>query len=142
MPAFDPTSRMGTQPLGRPPRRRAPRIQRELALVGPLAQLRAGRLPRRLSQLVVGLTLYGLTLAMVIRGTLGNSPWDVLHQGLAGHLPISIGTAVIVVSLLVLLLWIPLRELPGLGTIANSFLIGLSADAALGLLSPPDDLRL
>jgi hypothetical protein len=61
---------------------------------------------------------------MIIRGTLGNAPWDVLHQGLARHLPISIGTAVIAVSLLVLVLWIPLRELPGLGTIANTFLVG------------------
>src|SRR6476661_2788290 len=120
----------------------APRRVRELARLGPVAQLRAGRLPRRLAQLAVGLALYGLTLAMMIRGTLGNAPWDVLHQGLARHLPISIGTAVILVSLLVLLLWIPLRELPGLGTIANTFLIGLSADATLGVLPAPDDLRL
>ena len=103
MAAFDPTSRMGTQPLGRPPRR--PRVHRELALLGPVAQLRAGRLPRRLSQLVVGLVLYGLTLAMIIRATLGNSSWDVLHQGLAEHLPISIGTAVIAMSVVVLLAW-------------------------------------
>ena len=52
---------------------------------------------------------------MMIRATLGNAPWDVLHQGMAIHLPISIGTAVIVMSLVVLLFWIPLRELPGLG---------------------------
>ena len=121
---------------------RPPRIRRDLARLGPVQQLRAGRLGRRLPQLFVGLVLYGVTLAMVIRATLGNAPWDVLHQGLARHLPISIGTAVIVVSLLVLLLWIPLRELPGLGTIANSFLIGLSADAALGVLPAPDALWL
>jgi len=126
---------MGTPPLGRPPRQ--PRIRRELALLGPVAQLRAGRLPRRLSQLVVGLTLYGLTLAMIIRATLGNSPWDVLHQGLAEHLPISIGTAVIAMSLVVLLAWIPLREMPGLGTILNSVLVGLSADVFLGLIDAP-----
>ena len=75
--------------------------------------------------------LYGLTLAMMIRATLGNAPWDVLHQGMAEHLPISIGTAVIVMSLVVLLLWIPLREMPGLGTIANSFVVGLVADVCL-----------
>ena len=135
MAAFDPTSRLGTPALGRPPRR--PRVQRELALLGPVAQLRAGRLPRRLSQLLVGLTLYGLTLAMIIRATLGNSPWDVLHQGLAEHLPISIGTAVIAMSLVVLLAWIPLRELPGLGTILNSVLVGLSADVFLGVIETP-----
>jgi uncharacterized membrane protein YczE len=133
--AFDPTSRLGTPALGRPPRR--PRIQRELALLGPMAQLRAGRLPRRLSQLAVGLVLYGLTLAMIIRATLGNAPWDVLHQGMARHLPISIGTAVIAMSLVVLLAWIPLREMPGLGTILNSVLVGLSADFFLGLIATP-----
>jgi uncharacterized membrane protein YczE len=113
---------------------------RQLARLGPVAQLRAGRLPRRLAQLVVGLVLYGVTLAMMIRSTLGNASWDVLHQGLARHLPITIGQAVIVMSLVVLLLWIPLRELPGLGTIANSFVVGLVADATRGVLSPPDTL--
>jgi uncharacterized membrane protein YczE len=118
----------------------APRRVRELARLGPVAQLRAGRLTRRLSQLAVGLALYGLTLGMMIRATLGNAPWDVLHQGMAIHLPISIGTAVIVMSLVVLLLWIPLRELPGLGTIANSFAVGLTADLTLSLLDAPEAL--
>ncbi len=116
----------------------APRRVRELARLGPVAQLRAGRLPRRLTQLALGLVLYGLTLAMMIRATLGNASWDVLHQGMARHLPISIGTAVIVISLVVLVLWIPLREVPGLGTIANSFAVGLVADAALGVLDAPE----
>jgi uncharacterized membrane protein YczE len=138
MAAFDPTSRLGTPPLGRPARPARPATpRRELALLGPVAQLRAGRLPRRLSQLLVGLVLYGLTLAMVIRATLGNSPWDVLHQGLAKHLPISIGTAVIAMSLVVLLAWIPLRERPGLGTILNSVLVGLSADFFLARIDTP-----
>ncbi len=118
----------------------ASRRTRELARLGPVAQLRAGRLPRRLGQLVVGLLLYGVTLAMMIRSTLGNASWDVLHQGMAIHLPISIGTAVIVMSLVVLLLWIPLREMPGLGTIANSFVVGLVADQALAALTAPDAL--
>ncbi len=118
----------------------APRRVRELARLGPLAQLRAGRLTRRMTQLAIGLALYGLTLAMMIRATLGNAPWDVLHQGMALHLPISIGTAVIVMSLVVLLLWIPLRELPGFGTIANSFAVGLAADLALSLISAPEAL--
>jgi uncharacterized membrane protein YczE len=118
----------------------APRRVRELARLGPVAQLRAGRLPRRLAQLALGLALYGVTLGMMIRATLGNAPWDVLHQGLSIHLPISIGTAVILMSLVVLLFWIPLRELPGLGTIANSFAVGLTADLTLSLLDTPDAL--
>ena len=111
--------------------------RRELNRLGPVAQLRAGRLTRRLTQLAVGLTLYGVTLAMMIRATLGNAPWDVLHQGMAIHLPISIGTAVIVMSLFVLLLWIPLREMPGLGTIANAVVVGLMADVGLAVLDAP-----
>ena len=116
----------------------APPRVRELARLGPVAQLRAGRLPRRLLQLALGLALYGLTLGMMIRATLGNAPWDVLHQGMAIHLPISIGTAVIVMSVVVLLFWIPLRELPGLGTVANSLAVGLTADLTLSLLEAPD----
>ncbi len=113
---------------------------RELARLGPLQQLRAGRLARRLTQLAVGLILYGVTLAVIIRGAVGNAPWDVLHQGLAEHLPLSIGEAVIVMSLVVLLLWIPIKEVPGLGTIANSLVVGLSADAALSVLETPDSM--
>ena len=115
----------------------APRRVRELAQLGPVAQLRAGRLPRRLAQLTVGLVLYGVTLAMLIRGTLGNASWDVLHQGMAEHLPISIGTAVIVMSLVVLLFWIPLREKPGLGTIANSSWSGWSPTRPSGSSRSP-----
>jgi uncharacterized membrane protein YczE len=141
MAAFDSTTRLGTPPLGRPPRApRPPRLRRELARLGPVAQLRAGRLPRRLGQLVVGLVLYGLTLAMIIRSTLGNAPWDVLHQGMARHLPISIGTAVIAMSMVVLLAWIPLREMPGLGTVLNSVLVGLAADFFLHLIGSPTAL--
>ncbi len=118
----------------------APPRVRELARLGPVAQLRAGRLTRRLSQLMVGLVLYGVTLAMLIRATLGNASWDVLHQGMAAHLPMSIGTAVIVMSGVVLLFWIPLRELPGLGTIANSIVVGLVADATLAVMAAPSEL--
>lgn len=112
--------------------------QRTLTRLGPIAQVRAGRLGRRLPQLFVGLALYGLTVAMMIRATLGNAPWDVLHQGLARHLPITIGQALIAMSLVVLLLWIPLREVPGLGTICNSVLVGVFADAFLSLITAPD----
>ena len=111
-----------------------------LVHLGPLAQLRAGRLTRRLVQLVVGLVMYGVSVAMMVRGDLGVAPWDVLTSGFVRHVPITFGQAVIVISFVVLLFWIPLRETPGVGTLANAFLIGLSADATLALLGRPDAL--
>jgi uncharacterized membrane protein YczE len=106
--------------------------------LGPLAQLRAGRLARRLPQLVAGLVLYGASLAFMVRGALGLAPWDVLHSGLIRFVPITLGQMVIAMSFVVLVLWIPLGEKPGVGTIANAFLIGLSADATLALVAQPD----
>ncbi len=73
-------------------------------------------------------------MALLIRSQLGNMPWDVLHQGLARQLHYSIGTVVIAVSMIVLLLWIPLREKPGFGTISNVLVIGIAVDAALAVL--------
>jgi uncharacterized membrane protein YczE len=106
--------------------------------LSPRQQLRAGRLPRRLVQLLVGLTLYGLSMAMMIRSTLGLDPWDVFHAGIAAHVPLSFGQVTIIVGVLVLLLWVPLRQWPGLGTIANVIVIGLAADAGLALIAPPE----
>ena len=114
------------------PRRQA--LSRE---VGPVEQLRAGRLARRLPQLYSGLVLYGLTSACLIRSRLGNSPWDVLHQGIAAHLGVSIGTVTIAVSVLVLLAWIPLRQIPGLGTLSNAVIIGLATNLGLSILPAP-----
>lgn len=111
-----------------------------LSDLGPLAQLRAGRLRRRLVQLYAGLLLYGVSLALLVRAGIGAAPWDVLHQGLARHLPMTLGQAIIVVSVLVLLLWIPLREVPGLGTVSNALVIGLAADATLAVLGPVEGL--
>jgi len=108
--------------------------------MSPRQQLRAGRLPRRLIQLLAGLTLYGVSLAMMIRAQLGLDPWDVFHYGVAVHLPVSFGTVTILVGLAVLLLWIPLRQMPGLGTVLNVFVIGLVTDAALSILSTPGTL--
>ncbi|MQW77757.1 hypothetical protein GHK92_17945 [Nocardioides sp. dk4132] len=108
-----------------------------LADLGPVAQLRAGRLGRRLPQLFLGLVLYGVSLAMMVRGDLGLAPWDVLHSGLIRHLPMSLGQAVVLMSFVVLVLWIPLREVPGLGTVANAFVVGISADATLAVLDAP-----
>jgi len=113
-----------------------------LADLGPLAQLRAGRLPRRLVQMYAGLVLYGASLALMVRGDLGLAPWDVLHSGFIRHVPIMLGQAVILVSVVVLLLWLPLREKPGLGTVSNALVVGLAADATLALLAPPAPLWL
>ena len=93
------------------------------------------RFGRWLPQLLVGLVLYGWSMAMLIRSGLGLDPWDVFHQGLANHLPITFGQVTILVGALVLLLWIPLRQRPGIGTVLNVFVIGLAADAGLGAMA-------
>ncbi|MFP5346333.1 MAG: YczE/YyaS/YitT family protein [Actinomycetes bacterium] len=79
-------------------------------------------------------------MAMVVRSTLGNIPWDVLHQGLARHTGLSFGTIAVIVAVLVLLLWIPLRERPGIGTISNALVLGPVVDVALRLI--PEGLPL
>ena len=89
---------------------------------------------RRLLQLLLGLAMYGVSLAMFIRAGLGLDPWDVFHQGLAVRTGLSIGTVVVIVSFLVLLLWIPLRQWPGIGTLCNAVLVGVFADVGLALI--------
>ncbi|SDL33637.1 YitT family protein [Arthrobacter sp. ok362] len=91
-------------------------------------------LTRRLLQLLIGLAMYGVSLAMFIRAGLGLDPWDVFHQGLAVKTGLSIGTVVVIVSFLVLLLWIPLRQWPGVGTLCNAVLVGVFADVGLALI--------
>ena len=89
---------------------------------------------RRLVQLFSGLLLYGISLAFVLRAGLGLAPWDVLHQGLARMTGTTVGTMVIAVSFLVLLAWIPLRQAPGFGTIANAVLVGVGVDLTMLVL--------
>jgi uncharacterized membrane protein YczE len=108
-----------------------------LADLGPIAQLRAGRLPRRFTQLFAGLFLYGVSLGLMVRGRDGVAPWDVLHLGIAKHTGLDLGTVLVAMSFVVLLLWIPLREKPGIGTIANALLIGPSTDLTLALVGHP-----
>jgi len=108
-----------------------------LANLGPIDQLKAGRLPERLLRLLMGLWLYGLAIALMVEGALGASPWDVFHLGVAGHVPLSLGTVMVFAALAVLLAWIPLRQMPGLGTVANTLLLGPFADISLGLLDTP-----
>jgi uncharacterized membrane protein YczE len=106
--------------------------------LSPREQLRAGRLPRRLVQLLVGLVLYGVSMAMMIQATLGLNPWDVFHAGITTSVSMTFGQVTIVVGALVLLLWIPLRQWPGLGTLANVVVIGLAVDAALSVIGTPN----
>ena len=89
---------------------------------------------------MVGLVLYGVSMAMMIRAGLGLDPWDVLHSGLTRITGLSFGTIVIAASVVVLLLWIPLRQVPGLGTIANAVVIGVAVDATLAVLVAPSGL--
>src|SRR5690349_9761627 len=88
----------------------------------------------RLVQLYAGLVVFGVSMAMVLRSELGNIPWDVLHQGVAGRTSLSFGTVTVLSGVVVLLLWIPLREKPGLGTVSNILVIGPVVDVSLRLL--------
>ncbi|WP_405163977.1 hypothetical protein OG203_02310 [Nocardia sp. NBC_01499] len=95
----------------------------------------AGRvLIRRLVALYVGLGLYGFSMAVMVRAGLGLDPWDVFHQGVAQHVPISFGAVTALTGIAVLLAWIPLRQRPGLGTVSNVVVIAVSVDAGLWLL--------
>jgi uncharacterized membrane protein YczE len=96
-----------------------------------------GDLARRLVVLYVGLVLFGVSMALLVEARLGLMPWDVLHQGIARHLGWSLGTTVIAVGFVVLLLWIPLRERPGFGTVSNVVVIGVALDEAVRLLPTP-----
>jgi uncharacterized membrane protein YczE len=95
---------------------------------------------RRLAQLLLGLTIYGTSMAMQLRATLGVAPWDVFHQGLSRHLPLSFGLVTALTGAVVLLLWLPLRQRPGIGTVANVVVIAVSVDAALALIAAPSSL--
>ena len=89
---------------------------------------------RRLIQLYVGLALYGASSALLVEAGLGLEPWNVLHQGLAELTGLSIGVVSIIVGAAVLLLWIPLRQRPGLGTVSNVFVVGIAMDGTLAVV--------
>lgn len=95
---------------------------------------------RRLFQLFWGLGLYGFSMALMLRAHLGLDPWDVLHQGLAPRMGLSFGMTVNLIGALVLLLWWPLRQRPGIGTIANILIIGTAVDLSLAMLPTPSGL--
>ncbi|WP_082835312.1 YitT family protein [Brachybacterium sp. sponge] len=113
-------------------RRRHPRLD-NLSL---REQLGVDRLGRRLVQMMIGLTGFGLSLAMLLRSGLGGAPWDVFHAALAERLGATVGSMSIAVSFVLLLLWIPLRERLGIGAVANAIWVGVSID--LGMLILPE----
>jgi uncharacterized membrane protein YczE len=98
------------------------------------------QLGRRLIQLHVGLVCYGVSMALMIKARLGLDPWDVFHQGLARLTGLPFGLIVILTGALVLLLWIPLRQRPGIGTVVNVIVIGLAVEAGLAVLPAPHPL--
>ncbi|MGU3645951.1 YczE/YyaS/YitT family protein [Microbacterium sp. C23T] len=97
-------------------------------------------MPRRIVQLLVGLFLYGAGCALTVEAGLGVDPWTVFAQGLSVRTGIGIGWVTNIVGFFVLLLWIPLRQKPGVGTIANILLVGTSMQIVLGVVPPVSGL--
>jgi uncharacterized membrane protein YczE len=91
----------------------------------------------RLVQLYLGLVLYGVSSSLLVLAGLGLDPWDVFHQGLSRTFGLAIGTWAIIVGVAVLLLWIPLRQRPGIGTVSNVILVGLTMNVVLGHFDAP-----
>ncbi|OLF15806.1 membrane protein YczE [Actinophytocola xanthii] len=100
----------------------------------------AVRPTRRLTQLLAGLVLYGVSMGLMVRSTLGLDPWDVLHEALSERTGLSFGLVTGILGALVLLCWIPLRQRPGVGTVANIVVIAVAVDLTLALLPPPSAL--
>jgi uncharacterized membrane protein YczE len=98
--------------------------------------------PRRLVQLYIGLITFAFGEVLILEAALGVIPWDVLHQGLVNHFGLTVGQWSIIVGAIVLLLWIPLRERPGLGTVSNVFVIGFFVDVFLAVVPTPGALWL
>lgn len=111
-------------------------------MTAPNTRVAAHRPAGRAALLFLGLTGYGFSMALMVQAGLGLDPWDVFHQGLSRHTGMTIGVASAVVGLVVLLAWIPLRNRPGIGTIANVIVIAVTVDIGIAVLPAPDDLRL
>jgi uncharacterized membrane protein YczE len=97
---------------------------------------------RRIGLLACGLTLYGLSLTLLLRADLGLDPWDVFHQGVADTIGLGLGTVIVLTSFAVLALWIPLRERPGVGTVANAVIVGLGVEVFSRIIPDIDSLTL
>jgi uncharacterized membrane protein YczE len=106
----------------------------------PLLPLPRDRLPQRWAMLAAGLVAFGVSSGLILQADLGVDPWDVLHQGLARSFGGQVGTWTIGVSLVVLLLWLPLRGRFGLGTLANAVVVGLCVNATVSLVPTQRDL--
>ncbi|UCR89199.1 membrane protein YczE [Mycetocola spongiae] len=102
--------------------------------------LTSPRLGIRSARLAIGLFFYGVALALFVRAGLGVSPWDVLAQGVARHTGLSFGLSVLAISLVIMLIWIPLRQRPGVGTVINAISVGPVADLILTVLPAPTHL--
>lgn len=113
--------------------RAASDISLDVVTVPTLRDLR-----RRLPQLVVGILVLGMGIALTLEARLGVSPYDVLHQGIARMTGLSVGTIVILVGLVILLFWIPIRQRPGIGTVLNTLTVGLVIDLVLRVMPEPD----
>jgi len=94
-------------------------------------------LRQRLPRLLVGLALFGIGIGLMVRADLGLAPWDVLHQGVSNRSGVSMGVVTILTGVVVLLLWIPIRERWGLGTVLNVLVIGVVVDATLAVVDAP-----
>lgn len=99
-------------------------------------------MPRRIAQLMIGLFLYGMGIALIVRGAIGVAPWDVLTQGIDNHTHLGFGLITILLSGIVLLFWIPIRQKPGIGTLLNALLVGPFAQLGLWLIPEGLDLWL
>jgi uncharacterized membrane protein YczE len=110
-------------------------MPRSIPLLLPVVEPR-----RRMPRLVAGLVLCGLGIAFMVAADLGLAPWSVLDQGISERTGIPIGTVSILVGAAVLLAWLPLRERPGIGTVTNIVLIGVTIDLALLVLDTPGSL--
>ena len=105
----------------------------------PLARSIPSPLTLRICQCVVGLIICGLGIAVIIAADIGLAPWDVLHKGISRRTGIAVGTVIVIVGFALLALWIPLRVRPGIGTILNAVLIGLTVNVALPRLPEPTE---
>jgi len=104
--------------------------------------VRGNNLSRRVVQLLVGLVLFGVAISLMLQSGLGLPPWDVLHQGLAEQFGLTVGIWSIIISFVVLLLWLPLRERYGIGTLFNAIIIGVVIDAAALIIPEPPNIWL
>lgn len=116
----------------------SPRVPRQAIRTQPLHD----RPLQRSLRLLSGVILYGVALALLVRANLGLDPWTVFAQGLSRRTGVSIGVMTILVSVGVLVLWVPLRQRPGVGTVANAVIVGLVLDATLAVVGAPHPLGL